>query len=296
MAGTAERPPVRGWPASPPTPEAVRARYGITAPRSVVVAGRARGPLVADGRLDEPTWAEAAWSARFGDLVTGAPGLYDTRVAAAWDDDALWVGFRAEEPWLRASLTRRDDLVWYDDGDLELFVAGPDAYWELEVNALGTVYEVLHVWADACRPGGSFDRPDLDPRARPDARGFTGNGDPDRWDWDGLHPRGNRWSFLDWDLPGLATAVHLDGTLNDDRDVDRGWSLELRLPWAGLAEVLGGPVTPRPGLRVACAFARFRNLELNGRPVRPTTGWTLDPHGRYDIHVPEAFSIVELAE
>lgn len=278
-----------------PTPEAVRRHYGIASPRSTVVARRAPGPIVADGRLDEAAWAEAAWSRRFGDLVTGAPGLYDTQVAATWDEHALMVAFRAEEPYLRATLVERDALVWTDDGDLELFVAGPDAVWEFEVNALGTIYEVLHVWADACRPGGSWDRPEFDPRRR-DARSFVGNGDPERWDWDGMHPRGHRWSFLDWDLPGLQTGVALDGTLNDDRDVDRGWTLEVVLPWTGLAEVLGGAIEPRPGLRLACAFARFKNLELNGRRIVPAAGWTLDPHGRYDIHVPEAYSVVELAE
>ncbi len=276
------------------TPEAVRRHYGIASPPSTLVARRAPGPIVADGRLEEAAWAEAAWSRRFGDLVTGAPALYDTRVAVTWDDDALMVAFRAEEPYLRASLVDRDALVWTDDGDLELFVAGPDAVWELEVNALGTVYEVLHVWADACRPGGAWDRPEFDPRRR-DARGFVGNGDPERWDWDGMHPRGHRWSFLDWDLAGLQTGVALEGTLNDDRDVDRGWTLEVVVPWSGLAEVLGGPVQPRPGLRLSCAFARFKNLELNGRRVVPASGWTLDPHGRYDIHVPEAYTVVELA-
>jgi hypothetical protein len=275
--------------------EEVRRHYGIAAP-SVLTARPTTTAIVADGRLDEPAWAEASWSRRFGDLVTGAPGLYDTRVAVTWDDAALSVAFRAEEPYLRASLLERDALIWSDDGDLELFISGPDAYWELEVNALGTVYEVLHVWADACVRGGPYDRPEFDPRRRPGARGFTGNGDPEHWDWDGMHPRGNRWAFLDWDLPGLATGVGLDGTLNDDRDVDRGWSLEVVVPWAGLADVLGGPVTPAPGLRIGCAFARFKNLQLNGRRIMPTTGWTLDPHGRYDIHVPEAFTIVELVD
>ena len=92
------------------------------------------------------------------------------------------------------------------------------------------------------------------------------------------------------------TGVALDGTLNDDRDIDRGWTLEVRLPWDGLAEVLGSPVDPRPGLRISCAFARFKNLRVSGQTVVPIHGWTLDPHGRADIHVPEAFPIIELID
>ena len=72
------------------------------------------------------------------------------------------------------------------------------------------------------------------------------------------------------------------------------------MPWTGIAEVLAGPGgaagwRPRAGSTLRCCFARYENFELNGRPVRPTTGWTLNRHGRYDIHVPEAFPVVTLS-
>jgi hypothetical protein len=224
--------------------------------------------------------------------------VYDTSVACLWDDEGLYVGFRAEEPFLRATLRERDSLIWYDD-DLELFIAGEDAYWELEINQLGTVYEVLHVWSDAASKGRPWHVPGFDPRTR-DGRGFTGNGDPERWDWDGLHPRGHRWSFLDWDLPGLRTDVALQGTLNDDSDVDQGWSATVAIPWTGLSEILHGPRTtahlvPAVGMELRCCFARFEHLVLNGQAVTPAIGWTLNRHGRYDIHVPEAFPVVRLS-
>ena len=36
------------------------------------------------------------------------------------------------------------------------------------------------------------------------------------------HPRGPRIGYWNWDLPGLATAVHVDGTINDPATIDRG--------------------------------------------------------------------------
>jgi hypothetical protein len=282
-----------------PSAEDVLAAYGI-GEREITHLEALRTSVrpALDGRTDGPPWDGAAWSSRFVDLVTGGPAVYDTRVACLWDDEALYVGFRVEEPFLEASLIERDALIWYEN-DVELFVAGPDACWELELNQLGTIYEVLHVWADAAREGGSWHVPAYDPRTR-DARGFTGNGDPDRWDWDGLHPRGHRWAFLDWDLSGLKVAVALDGTLNDHSDVDRGWSAELAVPWSALREVIDGPKAvqrsaPRAGSTLRCCFARYENFTLGGRPVTPATGWTLNRHGRYDIHVPEAFPIVHLS-
>jgi hypothetical protein len=280
--------------------DAVLAAYGLGAHEvATVTALRTATPPDPDGRLDVPPWDGALWSGRLVDLVSGAPALYDTRVACLWDDEALYVGTRSEEPYLRGRLTERDALIWYDD-DVELFIAGDHAYWELEVNQLGTVYEVLHVWADATREGGPWHMPTYDPRLR-DARGFVGNGDPERWDWDGLHPRGHRWSFLDWDLPGLRTGVSLAGTLGDDSDVDEGWDATIVVPWTGIAEIVAGPAyaadwRPHAGMTLRCCFARFENLEASGRPIRPTTGWTLNRHGRYDIHVPEAFPIVTLSD
>jgi len=40
-----------------------------------------------------PDWAQAQRSARFADMVTGEPGLLDTRAAALWDNQNLYVHF-----------------------------------------------------------------------------------------------------------------------------------------------------------------------------------------------------------
>ncbi|MCU0647616.1 MAG: carbohydrate-binding family 9-like protein [Gemmatimonadaceae bacterium] len=247
-----------------------------------------------DGSTQCAAWTAAEWSPRLVDMVDGGPALYDTRVAALWDDDAFYVAFRAEEPYVRARISTRDEPV-FRENDVELFIDGGDAYYELEVNALGTLYEVLFVWRDAFTRGGRFDIPSLDVH---DPRTLTFAGDDDRTPatfWTGGHPRGPRWAFRGWDLPGLRSAVHVDGTLNDDRDIDRGWSVELALPWHGL-EVLADldrPVPPRAGDRWRMCFGRFQRIISSGREVQPHPAWVLTPHGRYDTHRPEQWSVVE---
>src|SRR4051794_17022111 len=169
-------------------------------------AYRVTEPLTIDGRLDEPAWARAPRSPRFRDLVSGEPTRYDTRSAVLWDDERLYVGYWVEEPDVTATLTERDSPV-YNDNDVELFVAGPAAYYELEVNAHGTIYEALFVWDDAFPQSGCYaDDPGLAPAA-PLMRPFHGVGF--------AHPRGRRRGFFGWDLPGLSAAVVVDGTLND---------------------------------------------------------------------------------
>ena len=103
-----------------PWPEDRIARY---------TARRASSPIVIDGRLEEPDWRTAERSPRFADLISGNPGIHDTRAAVLWDDTWLYVGYWIEEPFVEATLTERDAPI-YKDNDVELFVAGRDAYYE----------------------------------------------------------------------------------------------------------------------------------------------------------------------
>ncbi len=254
------------------------------------VARRCNGPLGIDGDVTKAQWANAQWSRRFVDMADGSPGMYDTRTAVLWDDTHLYVAFTAEEPFLRALLTERDSII-FQENDLEVFIDGGDCYYELEVNAANTVYEVLFVWKDAYERGGRFETAGLDVHG-PDT--YTFGGDYDRSPasfWRGTHPRGIRWAFTDFDLPGLRTAIALDGTLNDDTDVDRGWSLEIAVPWASL-ELLahGRSLPPEPGDEWRMFLGRFQKLVVGGREVTPHPATALTSHGVYDTHQPERWS------
>lgn len=91
-------------------------------------AHRTNTPPRIDGRLDDACWQRAPRSPRFADLITGQPAIHATHAALLWDDDALYVGYWIEEPFVEATLTERDALS-YEDNDVELFVAGQDAYY-----------------------------------------------------------------------------------------------------------------------------------------------------------------------
>ncbi len=122
---------------------------------------RTRSPMVVDGRLDEEDWKLAVKSPSFVDVVSGGRGFYDTRAAALWDQEALYIGFWLEEPCVEAQLTERDALI-FNENDIEVFIDGGDTYYEFEMNALGTIYEVFFIWQDAYRRGGKYDVPQFD--------------------------------------------------------------------------------------------------------------------------------------
>jgi hypothetical protein len=249
---------------------------------------RTKTPVTVDGRVSREPWISAEWSPRFADMAGGSPGWWDTRAAALWDDDALYVAFKIEEPFVRAQLTERDSLI-FQENDVELFIDGGDCYYELEINALGTLYEVFFVWNDS----PLLDRPEYDPRRR---NALTFGGDYDRQPrsfWRGTHPRGIRWAFLDWDFPGLQSAVHVDGAINDDTRIDRGWSVTLALPWDGMKDLAKNrPLPPADGDEWRMFFGRFQLLHAGGREVQPHPAWCWTPHGVYDTHQPERFTRV----
>jgi hypothetical protein len=252
--------------------------------------------IMIDGNLDKPIWQSAKKSNRFVDMVNGGPAIYDTRSAILWSDKNLYIAFWAEEPFVSATQTERDSLVFLEN-DLEVFIDGGDAYYELEINALNTIYEVFFIWKDAYKKGGRFDIPEFDVH-KEKAMTFGGNDDRSGSSfWWGRHPRGLRWAFLDYDMPGLETAVSVDGKINDNTHVDKGWTVEMAIPWQSLKWLANGrSLPPRNGDEWKIFLGRFQKLSPSGQEVYPHPAWAMNKHGLYDTHIPECFSKVIFKE
>jgi hypothetical protein len=255
-----------------PCPENEIARY---------TAHRIREPITIDGRLDESPWKKAPLSPRFVDILSGGRTVHDTRAAVVWDEQNLYIAFRVEEPFVHAKYTNRNDPIYYDN-DIEVFIAGRDAYYEFEVNAFNTTYEVLFLWKDAYEKGGFVKAPEfsLDKLKAFNGVGFTN------------HPRGGRLGQFDWSFPGKQTAIAIDGTVNNDKDRDRGWTVELAFPWKGmewLAKADNRTLPPRDGDVWRMDFSRF-NTYKEAPPAKDSGGWVWTRHGIWDSHIPECFA------
>ncbi len=262
----------------PPVKDESIARY---------TARRVSETIEIDGRLTERTWQKIEKSPRFVDLISGRETIHDTRAAVAWDDEFLYVGYWVEEPFVAATFVERDKPI-YRDNDVELFIAGANAYYEFEINSFGTLYEGFFIWQKDYESTGYSKIPELD-RSRPDVQSQRFNGV-------GLktHPRGLRWAFLKWDFPEAKTAVHIDGTINDHSDRDRGWTVELAFPWRGMKELAmgdGRALPPNDGDVWRIDFSRF-NQYREAEPAEDSGGWAWSAHGVWDSHVPECFPYV----
>lgn len=243
--------------------------------------------LKIDGKLDEAVWQQAPTSSQFRDLISGGETIHDTRAAVLWDQEYLYIAYWIEEPNVQATLTERDDLI-YKNNDVELFIAGQDTYYEFEINSFGTIYEVFFIWEESnSHQNGAFDTIAGLGKNEPGRRPFSGVGYKP-------HPRGPRIGFWNWDFPGLKSAVDVDGTINDDSDRDRGWTVELAIPWSGMVDLLVNDprnLPPQDQDTWRMDFSRF-NQYKEAVPAKDSGGWAWSPHMTWDSHVPECFTFI----
>lgn len=242
------------------------------APKTYVCKRAITGPLDLDGRIDKPFWEAAAWTDDFVDIegdLRPKPGKR-TRAKMLWDDEYFYVAAEMEEDEIWATLTERDSVIFHDN-DFEIFI-DPDGdshlYYEFEINALNTVWDLLLV--KPYRDGG------------PPVNG--------------------------WDIHGLRTAVYIDGKLNQPGARNRLWSVEVALPWAALRECAPEGRAPEPGefWRVNFSRVEWRVEVQDGRYVKqinPATGkpypednWVWSPQGIVNMHYPELWGYVVFAD
>jgi len=256
------------------------------------VAYRIKEKLNIDGRLDKKVWQLAPKSPRFVNIENGEPALYGTKAAVLWDYEYLYIGFWVEEPFVQAEIIERDEPI-FQENNVEVFIDGGDTYYEFEINALNTIYEVFFIWKDVYKQGGKFDVPEFNVH-KPGVHTFGGNHDRvDEHFWKGTHPRGNRWAYTNWDFPGLKTAVHVDGDINDKSKVDKGWTVELAFPWTGMKWLANNrSLPPKGGDQWNFQFARYEKLIGLNKNI----GMAWDATYSDDNHKPEKFTSIKFSE
>lgn len=236
--------------------------------------------VVIDGRLDEPCWQRATWLGPFVDMEKGTPVEFDTRVAFLWDETNLYTGFRLEEPDVFGYETRRDGGVG-GDCEVEVFILGDGTYYELEMNALNTIYEVFWTWFQPLAETDDLTRLD---RLFGTRRAIYGNLNDD---YPGRH------GSFDWDFPGIQTAVQIDGSINCRRIRDKGWTVEIAFPWAGMTDLMDGrPLPPRSGdvWRIGCS--RVQHWRNDDGKVERSRDWSICQHGKIQMHVPDRWPYI----
>jgi len=253
---------------------------------------RVEEPIIIDGRLDEDVWSRAHWTESFGAIDSGAHDGLETRMALLWDDTYLYGAYRVQDFDVRGTMSRHHEHVYICDDDVELFVDGPDGYYEFGLNPINTIYELKWTWLEQIISAG--DSAELDKLLRLS---------------DSLYyaPRGSekygRIGNMEWELPGIRHAVQVDGTLNNPDSVDVVWTVEFALPWEGLSAI-GLPNSPTEGLQFRVQGYRALHdredsetaakLQMQYPGATPFRGYTWSTMGNGNVHNPERWASLVL--
>ncbi len=256
----------------------------ITLDPPVYFCPRAKGPLQFDGRLDKPFWQDIPFTKPFVDI--SGPDFpaprFRTRAKLCWDEDYLYIGALIEGNEIWATLTKRDTVIYYDN-DFEVFLDPSSSghnYMELELNALNTQWDLL--LTHPYRNGG---------------RSVSG-----------------------WDIKGVQSAVHIQGSLNNPNTDNHFWSLEIRIPFASVMETYSKEknppdlercypcrTAPRQGEFWRMNFSRvqwivdikegrYQKRTDNHGKTLPEDNWVWAATGLIDIHCPEFWGFVFFTE
>jgi hypothetical protein len=232
----------------------------FTIPKNYVV-NYIKSPPVIDGDINDNVWQQAAWTDDFrdieGDLKPNPP--LRTRAKMLWDDSCLYIAAEISDPNVWAYLKRHDEVVFHDN-DFEVFIDPNNTthqYFELEFNARNTVFDLF--LNKPYRNGGN--------------------------------------AMINWDAEGLRSAVKVQGTLNDPSDKDKGWTIEIAIPFRAIS--IGNNVqVPGDGTLWRINFSRVEwdTKALDGKYIKltdsagrnlPEHNWVWSPQGVVNMHYPE---------
>ena len=217
-----------------------------------------------DGLGNENSWEKAPWSDTFIDIEGKKEPTYKTQMKMLWDDSCLYFFAKLDEPHVWGTLKQRDTVVFYNN-DFEIFI-DPDGdthnYMEFEMNALNTIWDLLLT-----------------------------------------KPYRNHGIVLDsWDIQGIKTAVHVDGTMNNPKDRDTGWSIEIAIPWEVLKEAnTHNNIPVREFWRFGFSRVNWEFDVKEGRYSRKKNekgeylseyNWVWSPQGVINMHEPEKWGYV----
>ena len=170
---------------------------------------RALEPVVVDGKLDEFSWERAHQINRFERILNEYDEvLFPTRAKMLWDSDYFYFAFVCQDADMWAIYDQEDDPMWSE--------------------------EVVEIFIDPDGDGKRYLELEVNPlNAVVDLLIYS------------VSPEWH--SSKDWDIAGLKTAVQAHGTVNDSLALDWGWTAEIAIPWAALADSVTGGGRPTAG-------------------------------------------------
>lgn len=217
------------------------------------VVARMRGGIVLDGKLDKPDWKRApAHPLSFLNSESEVPELISNKILADPYEEGsvrfllgekhLYIGIAFEDRDIIAQVTQ-DQTHLYSSGDVaEVFIKADNApgYFEFYVSPLGNKTSFYFPSSGYLGLPSCFSGPLME---------------------------------------DFEVKANVEGTVNDFRDIDKGWTAEMAIPLAGLKEKLGIDFAPGQSWRILVSRYNYgytmRAKQFSSYPKLPKVNYHL---------------------
>ncbi len=224
-----------------------------------------KNKLHIDGKDEEADWQKAHKTSFFIDIANNKKPLQKTFMKMLWDEENLYIYAKLYEKHIWGDITERDAVI-FKNNDFEIFLKpsqNHNYYGEIEINALGTVWDLL-----------------LDKPYRLGGKANT-----------------------NWNIENLNSAVYISGTINDYSDEDDYWSCEISIPLKEILKINGNNFdNVKAGDMWRANFSRvqwehdlidgnYSRKKEEGK-LKREYNWVWSRQGQINMHIPENWGFI----
>lgn len=214
--------------------------------------------IVIDGKMKEKAWEHSHISTLdYFYRLEHASDKQQTTFRMLWDDKNLYLFYHMEDKFLTAKETKRDGKPYLDDCAEIFIIPAPESlatHFGYELNLYKASNDFL----------------------------FFNN-----------YYNEINVVFHDFN-PDFSVEISYEGTINDNSDIDKGWTMELAIPLSNFGS-LGRVIPAQPGNQWAFLVIRQDRNELHS--IQRTTSTNYPIHNiSKSTHQPDKFGLLEFRE
>ncbi|WP_152285738.1 carbohydrate-binding family 9-like protein [Flavicella marina] len=219
---------------------------------------RTQETILIDGKMNEDSWGST--ESRTLDYIYNNVKPTDNQKATfrmLWNEKSLYLFYEFEDKYLNARETKRDGKTFFDDCAEFFVIPVPDSldvHFGFEVNLYQASNDIL----------------------------FFNN-----------YYQGRDLGLKTFN-PDFRTAVTYKGTINDDSDLDEGWTMEMEIPLSVFG-FLGEIVPAKNGNKWAFLVVRQDRNETKGERRITSTLFPIYDIEK-DVHQPNRFGLMQFVE
>lgn len=220
---------------------------------------KATGKMLADGKMNEKDWERSEVRSFDHVYLDEKPSdIQKTKFRMLWDDKTLYLFYECEDSYITAREKLRDGMPFFDDCAELFLIPAPEsanAHICFEVNLYKAVNDLVYV--------NDFN---------------NGNGLPIK----GYNPTSK-------------IGVKINGTVNKNSDIDKGWTMEFAIP----IEAFKGADRYFPiknGTQWSFLALRQDRNDAEGNRRVISTIFPIDNIELKDVHQPSMFGLLEFVD